>query len=75
MFLIVLLSVVVLYFYLLIGIVILGSFRGNQERSRQLHQEDWLQPSCCCFRAHLWMERRQHVGSVRKNVLVQGMEC
>ena len=53
---------------------VLGSaFRGNQERGSFVHQEDRLQSSCRCFRANLRMARRQHVGAIVKNAMVQGM--
>ena len=51
-----------------------GSLRGNQEGSQQLHQEDRLQPSCCSFRPHLRMARRQHARTFLQPSLVQGME-
>jgi hypothetical protein len=66
---------VITYNLLICELLFVGPFRRNQERSQQLHQEDWLQPSCCCFRSHLWMEWRQHVGSFRQDVVVQRMEC
>lgn len=39
-----------------------------------VHQEDRLQPSRCGIRAHLRLARRQYVGDVREDTLVQGMD-
>merc|ERR1719259_418194 len=47
-------------------------FHGNPQGSPGLHQEDWLQPQGSHLLPHFWLARRQHVGKVREDGLVDG---
>merc|ERR1719317_1355809 len=50
-------------------------YGGNQEGSLWLHQEGWIQPSCCSIRPHLRVAWRQHVADKQEYGLVQGLGC